>query len=653
VSTSPFGPERPLHTASESTAAPRHGRVFRKYALIISAVVVSALLTSGVIEGYFSYQESAAILTRIQRHRATIAANRIEQYVREIEHQLGWANLPPWASQPATQDQRLADYQRLLQQVPAITEMTYIDERGREQLRVSRITLNSVGEGADRSAEASFLVPAGGKTYFSPVSFRNGSEPYLTIATPSGGRTPGVNVAEVNVKFVQDVIADVGPDVGPSAYAYVVDATGRLIAHPDEQLVLRMTDLSRRPQVRRLLAAPRGAPDEDGLVAEDLQGNAVLTASTAIQPLGWHVVVEQPLDEAFAPLYASLARTGLLLVFGLAMSVGASLILARRMVVPIQALQRGATRIAANGLDQRIDVNTGDELQTLADEFNRMAGRVSLAHAHLEQRVEERTHALQLALAELEAANRHTSEFVANMSHELRTPLNAVIGFSEVLLDRTFGELNERQTRYIEHVLGAGRHLLSFINDILDLAKVEGGHLELEISRFSLANAVDDALTMLRERAARCRIQLRFERDAEIDTIEADERRLKQVLLNLLSNAVKFTPEGGRVTVRTALTCEGVRVSVEDTGVGIAPQDRERIFEAFHQGTYSRSRQPEGTGLGLALARELVELHGGRLWVETEAGTGSTFSFNLPAARPASRHTPARPIVEAGARTHA
>ena len=211
----------------------------------------------------------------------------------------------------------------------------------------------------------------------------------------------------------------------------------------------------------------------------------MLTASTAIQPLGWHIVVEQPLEEAFAPLYASLARTGLLLVFGLAMSVGASLVLARRMVVPIQALQRGATRIAANGLDQRIEVNTGDELQSLADEFNRMAGRVSQAHTHLEQRVEERTHALQLALAELEAANRHTSAFVANMSHELRTPLNAVIGFSEVLLDRTFGELNERQTRYVEHVLGAGRHLLLFINDILDLAKVEGGHLELDISRFS------------------------------------------------------------------------------------------------------------------------------------------------------------------------
>ena len=209
------------------------------------------------------YEESAAILTRIQRHRATIAANRIEQYVREIEHQLGWANLPLWASEPASQDQRLADYQRLLQQVPAITELTYIDHEGREQLHVSRISLNRIGQAADRSAEASFLVPAGGKTYFSPVSFRNGSEPYLTIAMPSGGRTPGINVAEVNVKFVQDVIADVRPDVGPSAYAYVVDATGVLIAHPDEQLVLRMTDLSRRPQVGRLLATPQGTADED------------------------------------------------------------------------------------------------------------------------------------------------------------------------------------------------------------------------------------------------------------------------------------------------------------------------------------------------------------------------------------------------------
>jgi signal transduction histidine kinase len=231
---------------------------------------------------------------------------------------------------------------------------------------------------------------------------------------------------------------------------------------------------------------------------------------------------------------------------------------------------------------------------------------------------------------ELEAASRHKSEFLANMSHELRTPLNAILGFSEVLAERMFGEVNEKQAEYLHDILSSGRHLLSLINDILDLSKVEAGRLELELGRFHLPTAVDNALTLVRERATRHGITLTQRVDERLGDIVADERKVKQILLNLLSNAVKFTPEGGRVGL-TATAAEGVvTIAVSDTGIGIAPEDQAAIFEEFRQVGREDARKQEGTGLGLTLAKKFVELHGGRIWVQSQVGQGSTFSFTLP-----------------------
>ena len=249
--------------------------------------------------------------------------------------------------------------------------------------------------------------------------------------------------------------------------------------------------------------------------------------------------------------------------------------------------------------------------------------KVAIDNAHLFREIEEKSRLL-------EVANRHKSEFLANMSHELRTPLNAIIGFSEVLLQRMFGELNRKQDEYLQDVLSSGRHLLSLINDILDLSKVEAGRMELELDRFDLPQALQDTLVLVRERAVRHGIDLRLEVDSRLGPLVADERKIKQVLLNLLSNAVKFTPEGGRVEIGAVPTDGGVEISVADTGIGIAPEDQELIFEEFRQvgGDYAHKR--EGTGLGLTLARKFVELHGGRLWVKSQPGQGSTFTFSVP-----------------------
>jgi signal transduction histidine kinase len=231
---------------------------------------------------------------------------------------------------------------------------------------------------------------------------------------------------------------------------------------------------------------------------------------------------------------------------------------------------------------------------------------------------------------QLEAANRHKSEFLANMSHELRTPLNAVIGFSEALLEKMFGELNAKQEDYLRDIHSSGRHLLSLINDILDLSKIEAGRMELELSEFSVPMALKNAIALVRGRAQTHGIALKLRVDPKLEEIRADERKFKQIVVNLLSNAVKFTPDGGHVDVHARKNGNSIKVSVKDDGIGIAAKDQAALFEAFRQvgGDYTAKR--EGTGLGLALTRRFVELHGGKILLESKPGKGSTFTFTLP-----------------------
>jgi len=237
---------------------------------------------------------------------------------------------------------------------------------------------------------------------------------------------------------------------------------------------------------------------------------------------------------------------------------------------------------------------------------------------------------IQEKSAQLEIANKHKSEFLANMSHELRTPLNAIIGFSEVLIERMFGEVNEKQADYLKDIHESGRHLLTLINDILDLSKIEAGRMDLDLSTFHLPSTLSNAMTLIRERAQRHGIQLGLDVDPRLDEFQADERKVKQILLNLLSNAVKFTPDGGRVDVCAKLDATCVAIAVKDTGIGIAAEDHAAVFEEFKQVGRDYTRKAEGTGLGLALAKRFVELHGGEITLASSLGKGSTFTVTLP-----------------------
>ena len=955
------------------------GRLFRKYVIVFAGLVSGALLTSGAIELYFSYYENREALVALQREKALGVAERIDAYIKEIERQISWTTQPQLGLPSAAMYQRRVDYLRLLRQALPITEISHLDAQGKEQLRVSRLAMDIAGSGTDYSREPEFVEAKAGKIYHGPVKFRKESEPYMKIAMAGSGKEAGVTVADVNLKFIWDVVSQI--KIGKAGHAFVVDGDGVLIAHPDISLVLQKTTFAGLDQVKAALATAPGRSERrsEVAIARDFKGRNVMTAYATIAPLKWTVFAEQPLEEAFASLNASIKRTIGLLVAGVVLAVAASLVLARRMVTPIQALQAGAARIGAGELEQRIDVRTGDELEALGNQFNSMASQLKESYAGLERKVEERTRELtksleqQTAMAEilsvisasptdvqpvfdaivaratrlceadlsglyqfdgalvhfsaqhgrtpkeieaarqsfpqplgrasvsarailtasvvqvadvredpemaaalralfrtvmavpmmrdgrpigtitvarrvvrpfadeqivllktfadqaviaienvrlfqelqtrtrdlarsveelkalgevgrtvsstldletvlstivsqasqlsgtdggaiyeydeeteefhmratqnlamefvellrstrirkgegavgrmaitfeptqipdiernpmyqsrlreaalregyhallaipllreqqiigalvvnrrmpgefspeviellrtfaaqsalaiqnahlfqeleeksrqLEIADRHKSEFLASMSHELRTPLNAVIGFSEVLLDRMFGELNPKQDEYLQDIVSSGRHLLSLINDILDLAKIEAGRMELEVTDFHLPQAIENAITLIRERAGRRSIALEVQIDPRLREIKGDERKVKQVLLNLLSNAIKFTPEGGQVGIQAALADGFAEISVTDTGVGIAPEDHEAVFEEFRQVGSDYAKKHEGTGLGLTLSRRFVELHGGKIWVKSQLGQGATFTFTLP-----------------------
>ncbi|MGE3233906.1 MAG: sensor histidine kinase [Thermoleophilia bacterium] len=630
-------------------------------------LVGSALLVTSLVALYFTYRDTEAA-----------AGDQLEETAVQHARALGYSGLlmteevaavAPRAPDdgPPTLAARRAAYERQLGRF-GFDELAYVDRSGREVIRVARQGVPAVPAGRDRGGEPAVRTALanaewGPREVFGPVTIPEPtgeqSAPRLTIAVSEPGDPGGATVAQVSIERL------VGVDFyfpSGDVTLYLVDSRGRGLAHPPTQeaadagLARAAPDLGDLPQVTEAVAgaAPGAAPligEEPPIPAReatwerDVAGNRVLSASAPVPALGWRIFAEERRGDVLAPVYSAAIRTAIFLVVFLALAVVASALLARRMVRPITVIASGARRIGEGALDERIALDTGDELESLGDAFNQMAAQLRDLYDDLERRVEDRTRDLTAALGEnaallrrleeegvaLEAASRNKSAFLATMSHELRTPLNAIIGFSEVLRERMFGELNDRQAAYLDDIHTSGRHLLALIDDVLDLSKVEAGRIELDLDDVDVRDCLEMGLMMVGERARRGGVRLECEVDPAVGPVPADARRLRQVVFNLMANAVRFTPEGGLVRATARREGDELLIAVSDTGPGIAPDDRELIFERFRQG--GDARDGEGTGLGLPLSRALAELHGGRLWVESRLGEGSTFVLALPAVR--------------------
>jgi signal transduction histidine kinase len=382
---------------------------------------------------------------------------------------------------------------------------------------------------------------------------------------------------------------------------------------------LRATDRDLTKALREIVAA---GPDDFGKTASLHRANAEALAGELAQQAAHlandttattNVLIAENASayghsrNLFIGVAAGAIVLALLLGFVLSWSV----------IGPIQSIDSRLAAIASGDFSGHVDVTNRDELGALAANVNQMNDE------------------LRRLYKEVETASQHKSDFLANMSHELRTPMNAIIGFSQVLREGMVGDVNAKQREYLDDILSSGNHLLSLINDVLDLSKVEAGQVELQVAPFSLQDALERGVSMVREQATSEGVQVTLHENGGIDVLSGDERRIRQVIFNLLSNAVKFTPAGGQVDVSAARVNGEMKVSVADSGPGIAVEDRDRIFEEFQQ-TEAGAQQREGTGLGLALSKRFVEMHGGRIWCESEVGRGSTFEFTLP-LRPVER----------------
>jgi signal transduction histidine kinase len=368
-------------------------------------------------------------------------------------------------------------------------------------------------------------------------------------------------------------------------------------------LMGEIIDIERKATPRDVPVTMRSSAEQ---LSRDLYQSATLLANRTIEKIDDLIARNADSYEGSRDLFIGVATAALVLALVLGFALSWSL------VGPIQGINARLAAISSGDFTGHVDVVNRDELGALATNVNRMNDELSRLYR------------------ELEATSQHKSEFLANMSHELRTPLNAILGFAQVLRERMFGDINDKQEEYLDDILSSGHHLLSLINDVLDLSKVEAGQVELVMAPFSLREALERGVVVVRERASSDEVSVAIAADPDADIVDGDERRIQQVIFNLLSNAVKFTPAGGAVDVATERVNGEVKVSVTDTGPGIAPEDHERLFDEFQQ-TDAGIEQREGTGLGLALSKRLVELHGGRIWVESDLGRGSTFVFTLPA----------------------
>jgi signal transduction histidine kinase len=584
----------------------------------LGAVSIICVAVVGTLDAVTIYEEASNRVLAAQEAKVRVASVRIEESLSRVQRVAAEVFSLPLDGELLPASEAGTELQRLLKLLPEVDAATY-RARGAVAPVVARRTTGAADSLLSVTRDLAMAWSRHGAWTTSATQFIDGNRPFVLMCFCDPGNGAWALI-RLNLKFLGRAIEPLSE--GGREHLYVLDRSGNVLAHTDYSLAIR------RLRVALDALVGENPRRQAGDAARIVKGgglsfkSAVRVAQTS-QSFEYVVVSEAPAQQLFAPVWrlvltSSAYFLGLLLVLWLLSGYVAS-----KLSIPFERIKKASAEMATGDLAIRLAPSNIEEIDAVGRSLNSMAAQLQSYTTGLEQKVAEKT-------IELERANRHKSEFLANMSHELRTPLNAVIGFSEALKAEYFGALNAKQMEYVKDINASGQHLLSLINDILDLSKVEAGKMELTVTRFDMAAAIDNALTLVRERALKHRIHLKAEIAPDLGVLTADERKVKQILINLLSNAVKFSHPDGDVTVAARREGGCVMVAVRDSGIGIAAQDLTAIFDEFRQVGATGSAKAEGSGLGLTLSKRFVELHGGRIEVASKVGKGSVFTFWLP-----------------------
>lgn len=586
--------------------------IARRYASSFALAVALPMLAYGVITASMNWRQQREMLASLQSAQAEAAALQLLHFLSTIETQLGTLTVLPW--QPDSAPSRRLESLRVLRQVPAITDLVLLDGAGRERVAESRLELSRIDSGAERAASPAFAGARARGTYYGDVTFRKGSEPFMTVAVGGGSADTGVAIAEVNLKHIWNVVSRIS--VGSAGLAYVVDRGGRLIAHPDINFVLRNTDLAASSQLLEAAEATRPGPAMLRMMGT--RGEPVLASSRLVNPVGWRVVIEQPESEVNAPLWAA-ARAALgVTAASLLLAIAAALWSAWRLARPLGTLTQGVQRIGAGQLTYRIELDSGDELQQLGERFNAMAAELQGSYAGLERQVAERTR-------ELSEANQAKSRLLAAASHDLRQPLHALNLMVAQLHREADSAVRQRLGQQIAQAIQA---INGLFDALLDVSKLDAGVVQPERRCFPMQMLLD-RMDMTWSAAARDKgLDLRIR--PTTGWTESDPALLERIVGNLVGNAVRYTRRGG-IVVGCRRRGDVWRVSVWDTGIGIAEAEQARIFDEFYQVERGGTDAHEGLGLGLSIVARLTALLAHPLHWRSQPGRGSCFTVSVPA----------------------
>lgn len=633
------------------------GGIRNRLTLAFFGLAIGPLVLVGIILGTQSFTTQEQQALNLQHEVAQRVSTQIASFFAEVESQLLLTD-HAHSLHSLSRNEQQRTLANLLKYQDVFEELVLLDSEGQQRAGVSRTGLTTSGP-SDLSGADEFVIPQStGQTHYSPIRFdETTGEPHITIAVPllnvRTGLSDGVLISEVRVKKIWNLIGNLRVSAGQSVY--IVDAQDKVVAHRNPSVVLRGTTFQVpnqngiRPGLSSTIGeSVAGTPSDQALVwlvKSTTGGDSVLAVDT-IQLGGQelNIVAEQSLPEALNLAANTVLITAGLVIAMLVIAGTLGFVTVRQIVGPIQTMALTAQAISLGDLARRVKIIRRDELGILGEAFNSMTAQLQNLIGSLEQQVADRTRDLEAAKrraeeaqASAEFANETKSRFLANMSHELRTPLNAILNFTEFVSEGIYGPVNEKQVHALQQSLISGSHLLSLINDVLDITKIEADMMELFIEEVDfnavLASTVSVGKGLVKDKP----IKLITEVDDDLPKTFGDNRRLRQVFLNVISNATKFTKQGS-IMLTARRESDGIEVTIHDTGVGIAPEDYNKVFETFRQAKHDLVGTV-GTGLGMPISKHFVEMHGGQIWFESQPEVGTTFYVHLPALTEEQMHT--------------